>query len=452
MAVGVRYYGAGTARPNKDPDDPGPIKTNTQKGGTYLTPAQRALLEEGRVSQVKSGASSDTSTETMSPAEIAAAIAAGLSFNLPGLFPQPVASSGDSGSATLAAKLADLKYNREKDAAETRRKTQGAAASSQMIQDMLAALPTRFQGLGNLIGETGRTNEAYIQNQYEKALGDLTTRRDTGAGLQETGFSAARTALERMQPTAFEAPALALPAAATNQLSQYLSARGVPQQEIQAEVLKVNQASQNAQTNYTGLLSTLSAIERNAAQSRQVENNLAQAVANAQLQTIYGGATSNLEQQKLKSLNDLFNQLQAQRFQLEQAKIAREDALNDSLATLAQAGYPIRGADDATQPPVEETTETATTATTPNPEIAALLQTIAQAQQAGPYTGGGGGIGAILGNEAVMMAKGGVVTKPTLAIIGEDGPEAVVPLTKPAAAKRVTKEARKAMLREKFRR
>jgi hypothetical protein len=29
-----------------------------------------------------------------------------------------------------------------------------------------------------------------------------------------------------------------------------------------------------------------------------------------------------------------------------------------------------------------------------------------------------------------MLAKGGIVNSPTLAVIGEDGPEAVVPLTK----------------------
>jgi hypothetical protein len=256
-----------------------------------------------------------------------------------------------------------------------------------------------------------------------------------------------------MAPTAYQAPALELPQAATNQLSQYLSARGVPQQEIEAEVVKVNQASNAAQTNYTGLLGTLSAIEQNAQQSRLVENNLAQALSNAQLQTIYGGATSQLEQEKLKGLNDLYNQLQQQKFQLEQTKLAREDALNDALATLAQSGYPIRGADDARQPPSDnEGSETpgqlAPTATTQEviANQLANLAPAAQTQGSSPQEL----LAALSARRATPFAQGGVVTKPTLAMIGEDGPEAVVPLSKPKAAKRVSKEAKKEMVRQKF--
>ena len=51
---------------------------------------------------------------------------------------------------------------------------------------------------------------------------------------------------------------------------------------------------------------------------------------------------------------------------------------------------------------------------------------------------------------ATPFAQGGIVTKPTLAMVGEDGPEAIVPLSKPKAAKRVKKEAKKEMVRQKF--
>jgi hypothetical protein len=37
-----------------------------------------------------------------------------------------------------------------------------------------------------------------------------------------------------------------------------------------------------------------------------------------------------------------------------------------------------------------------------------------------------------------------------LALIGEEGPEAIVPLSKPKAAKRVSKEAKREMVRQKF--
>ena len=454
MVTGVKKYPPGQKPP--DPKYPPGQKPPTVRG----TVPGAILAQQGRTGAVTPTPAKTQPVDFGDPAAIAAEIASTLTVpSLASLFPQP-ASSGGGTSSAITVKEMDIAEDKRKEAAEDKRKTQGAAASSQMLQDMLAALPTRFQGLSGLLDQSKETNEGYINQQYGTALKDLTQRRDTGAELQRQGFDASRDALTRMAPTAYQAPALELPQAATNQLSQYLSARGVPQQEIEAEVVKVNQASNAAQTNYTGLLGTLSAIEQNAQQSRLVENNLAQALANAQLQTIYGGATSGLEQEKLKGLNDLYNQLQQQKFQLEQTKIAREDALNDALATLAQAGYPIRGAEDATQPPgggggggggggegplPGQLAPTATTQETIANQLTNLAPA-AQTQGSSPQEL----LAALSARRATPFAQGGVVTKPTLAMIGEDGPEAIVPLSKPKAAKRVSKEAKKEMVRQKF--
>ncbi len=61
----------------------------------------------------------------------------------------------------------------------------------------------------------------------------------------------------------------------------------------------------------------------------------------------------------------------------------------------------------------------------------ALLGVVSQAQQEGlspPQENQGGG------NQIPQFAEGGIVTQPTVAMIGEKGPEAVVPLDDPAAA------------------
>ena len=452
MVTGVKKYPPGQKPP--DPKYPPGQTPSTPRG----TVPGAILAAQGRTGVVTPTIKPPAAVDFGDPAEIAAEIASKFTVpSLASLFPQP-ASTGSGTSSAATVKQMDIDEEKRKEAAENKRKAQGAAASSQMLQDMLAALPTRFQGLSGLLDQSKATNEGYINQQYGTALKDLTQRRDTGAELQRQGFDASRDALTRMAPTAYQAPALELPQAATNQLSQYLSARGVPQQEIEAEVVKVNQASESAQTNYTGLLGTLSAIEQNAQQSRLVENNLAQTLANAQLQTVYGGATSQLEQEKLKGLNDLYNQLQQQKFQLEQTKIAREDALNDALATLAQSGYPIRGADDATPPPgggggggggggplPGQLAPTATTQETITNQLANLAPA-AQTQGSSPQEL----LAALSARRATPFAQGGVVTKPTLAMIGEDGPEAIVPLSKPKAAKRVSKEAKKEMVRQKF--
>ncbi len=443
MVTGVKKYPPGQTPP--PPKYPPGQKPSTPRG----TVPGAVLAQQGRTTAAPAPAQNFGD-----PAAVAAAIAANLPSldNITKLFPAKTSSSSSSGSSALAVKQADIAEEQRKEKVESERKAYGAAASSQMLQDMLAALPKRYEGLSGLIDQSKATNEEFIRGQYDTALKDITSRRDTGARLQTQGFDASREALTRMAPTAYQAPALQLPQAATNQLSQYLAARGVPQGEIEAEVVKVNEASQNAQTNYTGLLGTLSAIEQNAQQSRLVENNLAQALSNAQLQTIYGGAVSGLEQEKLKGLNDLYNQLQQQKFQLEQTKVAREDALNDALATLAQSGYPIRGADDATQPPAapaEPGSGQLLATATPQEVISNQLTNLAPAAQAQGSTPQEL-LAALNARRATPFAQGGVVNKPTLAIVGEDGPEAIVPLSKPKAAKKVGKQARKEMVRQKF--
>jgi len=60
------------------------------------------------------------------------------------------------------------------------------------------------------------------------------------------------------------------------------------------------------------------------------------------------------------------------------------------------------------------------------PKIAAK---IAQANAIATLGGGGGGISGSL-TEMTMLAKGGIVTRPTLGMVGEAGPEAVIPLNR----------------------
>lgn len=49
----------------------------------------------------------------------------------------------------------------------------------------------------------------------------------------------------------------------------------------------------------------------------------------------------------------------------------------------------------------------------------------------------GGGIGSLAGGGATRRAEGGIVTRPDLSLIGEAGPEAVLPLTKPARSREI---------------
>jgi hypothetical protein len=92
-------------------------------------------------------------------------------------------------------------------------------------------------------------------------------------------------------------------------------------------------------TNYNQLLNVLAGSESAGQQSRLSEEQMARTLANAQLQSLYGGATQNLEQSRLSGLAELQNQITKARLQAEQDRITREQALQDAIATNLGTGY-----------------------------------------------------------------------------------------------------------------
>jgi hypothetical protein len=66
---------------------------------------------------------------------------------------------------------------------------------------------------------------------------------------------------------------------------------------------------------------------------------MARTLANAQLQSLYGGATQGLEQSRLSALAELQNQIATARLAAEQARVDREQTLQDAIATNLGTGY-----------------------------------------------------------------------------------------------------------------
>ena len=86
---------------------------------------------------------------------------------------------------------------------------------------------------------------------------------------------------------------------------------------------------------------------------------------------------------------------------------------------------------------------------TGNEELGNLIGNVGAGAGLGLALGGpiGAGVGAAAGAGLSILqhfgvfADGGVVNRPTLAMVGEDGPEAIVPLSKPHRASAVGKQA-----------
>ena len=303
MAVGIQYYGKGT----------------------------RGVPQGGMVS-----------TETVTDDEIVIPT----TFDLGG---GAVDESGSGGSglsgqaAIMNAKLAQQKYADTLSSAESASERLGAGAGYQQtyLQQQLDALSKG--GFNPIIAgelEAQKTaGEKYLQDQYNSLLGLINQRKQTGETLTGQGYDALRSYLTANPATAYATAQRAAPTVTQNALSQYMQAQGVNPAMAQPAVDQANLAALGGATNYNQLLNVLAGSESAGQQSRLSEEQMARTLANAQLQSLYGGATQGLEQSRLSGLAELQNQLATARLQAEQARIAREQALQDAIAANLATGY-----------------------------------------------------------------------------------------------------------------
>lgn len=242
-------------------------------------------------------------------------------------------------NAQLAAKkYADTLSSAQ--AAATRAAT-GAGYQQTYLQQQLDALAKG--GFNPIIAgelEAQKTaGEQYIQNQYNNLLNLLNQRKQTGETLTTQGYDALRNYLASNPATAYASAQRAVPTVTQNALAQYMQAQGVSPEMAQPAVEQANLGALAGATNYNQLLNVLAGSEAAGQQSRMSEEQMARAIANAQLQNIYGSATQGLEQSRLSGLAELERQIGAARLAAEQARIAREQTLQDALATVLGTGY-----------------------------------------------------------------------------------------------------------------
>lgn len=353
MAVGVRYYGAGTARQGVQPgDEPyNPAKIAAQRAAAAAQTKAEADAADRATAinrvQLPGGASYDVASSRYGGMPILytevdeivnTLLPTGPTVPPPGkIIPWP--GMGGTGTKTMSDSdaLALRKYEEEQE-----RLKRGSLDAQAEYLRLLGLVPGQFKGLSDILAGQTTQSRADIDKLFGTAKGELETRRTRAEELTGKGFESLANYLQRQPQQAMQRPIETVPTQVTNTLAQYLSARGVPQEQVEAEVIKVNQAATDAQNNYGGLINVLREQENNANASRIIEAQLAQSVANAQVQTLYGAGISQLEQEKLKALAALNERVRQQEFELAQAKVARENALNEALAKLRESGFGIQ--------------------------------------------------------------------------------------------------------------
>jgi hypothetical protein len=315
VAVGIRYFGQGT-RPMVRPASTGGVDMSGYVPG-YVRPSVTPSTE------------TDFSNEDFPEVD----------FGDTGL--TGVTSTGGSSSAYNTGKLAleQKKFEAEQAAATSaaQRLRAGQEAQAAYIRSQLGAgIPSVISGE---IGEQEAAGQSYINTQYQNLLNALNARRTSGENVLTTGYDALRNYLASNVPQAYATAARAVPTTVQSGLEQYLASRGVSGEPSAAEVAAVNAQLAGGATNYNQLLNVLSAQEAAGQQSRLAEEQMARQLGGERIGQIYAGATSGLEQEKLAALNELASRISNARLQAEQQRIAREQALQDALATLLGQGY-----------------------------------------------------------------------------------------------------------------
>ena len=241
---------------------------------------------------------------------------------------------------TAADRLAqqEFEFTKEQNRLARERAGRGALEQGQNIQELLRGGATDYQRLQDLLTQQQTTSEGQINTQYQNALAELNRRRQTSQDLTASGFATAAEALQRA-PQAFAGAERAQAAQLEpSAVERYAQLTGVPTETIQQTAIEAATGDQQAVNNYNRLLDFMQTQDTAAQQSRQLENQMAQAIATAQLETLYGGATSDLEREKLAGLADVYNQIQAQRFGVTQAEIGRKQQLQDALNAVLGTG------------------------------------------------------------------------------------------------------------------
>lgn len=269
----------------------------------------------------------------------------------------------EGGSSSGAGSLLNAQVNRakflaEQQAAQTALERQriGAEAQARYLQSQLGAgVPTAITGE---IAAQETAGQQYIADQA-RILQDLLSGRRTQA-LEQVGqaYGGLESYLQQNVPQAFTQAQRAQPQTVQSALSQYMAGQGVSPAVAQEAANIANVQAAGGAANFNQLLDVLAAREAAAQQSRMAEAQMGRTAATTGLEALYGTATSQLEQQRLAALADLSSRISQARLQAETQQAARNQAIQDALASLIGTGVLAPGTVPGTESPPTKPTPT----------------------------------------------------------------------------------------------
>ena len=253
--------------------------------------------------------------------------------------------SGGGSSNTAALRSVALDEQRYKDEqARLGQQAQGVRAQYANLQSQLGQDSPEIAALTALLGQQRTTARTDAEARYQEALDLLSGRRKQAEERTGAGYSALEDYLRANPIQAYaNAPQATAPAGAQNLALQYARAIGAPGEQIAAEAQAQQGVSEAGAANYNRLLNLLRTQETASGESRAAEAQQARTLSQAQLEALYGGATSGLEAQRESAITAALQEIAGREFGVEQQRAARNQALRDALNQLLATGY-IQGA------------------------------------------------------------------------------------------------------------
>ena len=253
----------------------------------------------------------------------------------------------NSGAYSYAAALAKIKADQDAATAAVTRATTGAQNQANYLTGMLnQGIP---KNVLDLISQSETTGKDYITNQYktltDQLRGSYVPETNVGTGYLgaqgRTGvaYNALQNYLQQNQPRAFQQAPQTPATSVSNDLAQYMGGQGVSTAPVDPTIAALNAAGGGGAQNYNSLLATLGQLQQSNQESRMAEQQMGRSGALSGLEQIYQGQTGGLQQQQLQALAELQSNIFGQRLTAEQQAAARNQTIQDALATLLGSGY-----------------------------------------------------------------------------------------------------------------
>jgi hypothetical protein len=253
------------------------------------------------------------------------------------------AGGGNGRYSTGDARMAELKYKKQQDAASLAR--QQAANQALLDSFQNGTYLAGNQDIMALINQMQQTGQGNIDTQYQNTMGNIGKGYDVANQQTNLGYQNLQDYLTQNPNNPYQGMQATV-GTASNPLEQFLTGYGAMTPDVQGQVAAEQLAGQQGGQAFNDLVNILNRQAQQGDISRLAEAKMAGNMASTGLGQQRAGYESQAANQKQSGINALMDQIQQAQLQ---EKIRQQKAKQDIIDALTQAGIKIPGAVDNSQ-------------------------------------------------------------------------------------------------------